>query len=220
MAIRAVRIEEGPDAILEDLLRLRLQGCEILLLGRCSRGHAQCDAHEDYCENVMLDWSDDSDMKLPYGHGEVYEGAAHADVDIASYAMWKWIQGLESWLGWVEHWPLKAMPRVTRRRLQLHNSNLACPSHPALVSVQPGSRSSLGPNAHAQGCDILKQKSCFEELLDTRLDLRMFYQLAGQSSVHRDKPEWRGLKQSRLFRSTRSPRRGEPTNQPRVHLTV
>ena len=46
MAIRAVVLEEGRNALVEDLFRFCLQCREILSLRRCSRRQGQCKAQE------------------------------------------------------------------------------------------------------------------------------------------------------------------------------
>ena len=80
MTIRAVRLEEGGDAILENFLRLRLPGGEIRLLyrrsHRNSRRERQGHSNEDQSHQVTAKSSLSTERKLLFGRHDACQAAA------------------------------------------------------------------------------------------------------------------------------------------------
>ena len=80
MTIRAVRLEEGGDAILENFLRLRLPGGEIRLLyrrsHRNSRRERQGHSNEDQSHQVTAKSSRSTERKLLFGRHDACQAAA------------------------------------------------------------------------------------------------------------------------------------------------
>ena len=103
MTIRAVGLEEGRDAILENLLRLRLQRREILLFRlRSYRGHGrgQCqgNAHKGQRQQATAKSSGGTVGILLFGRRDACEAATDAEDIIASSVTWAWVQGWGPWL--------------------------------------------------------------------------------------------------------------------------
>jgi len=100
MTIRAVRLKEGRDPILEDLLRFSLQRREILFISMHShrRKQGQGKAHDGQGQQATANSCRSTGRKLLFGQRGACEAATDARAEIASSVKWKWVQGLVPWL--------------------------------------------------------------------------------------------------------------------------